>query len=539
LSDSFNLIIQFSKLLFIVLFIAHWGACFWYFIGISEFNEKGTSWISESDLLNASTTDQYITSIYYFITTMTTVGYGDITPITMNEKLYAMFSMLIACGVFAYVIGSIGTVLSSRYDEEMIFKQKIMYVDQFLRNKNLTKNVRTKVRRYLEHVLENKREQKVDESEILTLLNKNLKEEVIMHLNGLLLKNKTFGVINKYDEFCILLTSIMREETLNPGDMIFQKGDHSLRLYFINNGIVTMFDQETKIIFKELNNVSPQNCFGEIGFFAGQKRCCSAESLTFSNLTYILIDLFKEMAYKFRQLHLEKFKNFEEDLLKLRVDIREKNYNKLNLKCYLCEGNSHIAADCMKLKNISEYFFFKFRDRRHKSEQEIKRIFDYVSQNSGSCYEDRRKSILSYPSFTKNTNDVFFSFADVDQENSVGVGKNQIKSESDKSESEHSQNSSDRSKEPENDEQRSLNKSKISENSKSNKSSKSSQSSKLFYMNNNSGQIDKSTSQKREANINTIEVMDEEGVNKGILLLNENITDFKKLKSKDNVKEDV
>ena len=45
-----------------------------------------------------------------------------------------------------------------------------------------------------------------------------------MHLNGLLIKNKCFNVINKYDEFCILLTSIMKVETVNPGDTIFQKG---------------------------------------------------------------------------------------------------------------------------------------------------------------------------------------------------------------------------------------------------------------------------------------------------------------------------
>ena len=73
---------------------------------------------------------------------MTTVGYGDIIPITKTEKIYSMMSMLIGCGVFAYVIGSIGTVLSSRYDEEMIFKQKIMFVDQFLKKKKLGRQVR-------------------------------------------------------------------------------------------------------------------------------------------------------------------------------------------------------------------------------------------------------------------------------------------------------------------------------------------------------------------------------------------------------------
>jgi CRP-like cAMP-binding protein len=417
-------------------------------------------------------------------------------------------------------------VLSSRYDEEMIFKQKIMYVDQFLRNKSLHKNVRTKVRRYLEHVLENKREQKIDESEILTLLNKNLKEEVIMHLNGLLLKNGTFGVINKFDEFCILLTSVMREETLNPGDTIFQKGDHSLRLYFINNGIVTIFDQETKIIFKELNNEAPLNSFGEIGFFAGQKRSTSAESLTFVNLTYILIDVFKEMAYKFHQINQEKFKLFEDDISKLRKEIRAKQYSKLKLKCYLCDANLHIAPDCPKLMDINEFFEFKFKDRRHKTEQEIKRIFEYISTNAGSTQEDRRRtSIISYPSFTKNTNDLFFSFADLEQqEDSIAVNSLSIDQMSDSHNSDESNNYQVESG-------RKLQKSASSPKLSNSHSSEKNNSSKLFYLRNTSmDQNEKSTDQKRPSDNKNIEDMDDVDINNEILVMRENkITYFNKL----------
>ena len=37
---------------------------------------------------------------------MITVGYGDITPINTQERLFVMIITLIACGVFAYALVS-------------------------------------------------------------------------------------------------------------------------------------------------------------------------------------------------------------------------------------------------------------------------------------------------------------------------------------------------------------------------------------------------------------------------------------------------
>ena len=44
-------------------------------------------------------------------TTITTVGYGDIWPVSDNEKVFGTFCMIVACGIFAYIVGSIGTIV--------------------------------------------------------------------------------------------------------------------------------------------------------------------------------------------------------------------------------------------------------------------------------------------------------------------------------------------------------------------------------------------------------------------------------------------
>lgn len=53
----------------------------------------------------------YAVSIYWAFTTMSTMGYGDIRPTTDNEKIFVIIAMIIACGTFAYIVGSIGTIV--------------------------------------------------------------------------------------------------------------------------------------------------------------------------------------------------------------------------------------------------------------------------------------------------------------------------------------------------------------------------------------------------------------------------------------------
>ena len=50
----------------------------------------------------------YLNALYYCLVTMSTIGYGDITPQSLSEKLYVIVMVLVACGVFAYAVNTIG-----------------------------------------------------------------------------------------------------------------------------------------------------------------------------------------------------------------------------------------------------------------------------------------------------------------------------------------------------------------------------------------------------------------------------------------------
>jgi potassium voltage-gated channel Eag-related subfamily H protein 5 len=53
----------------------------------------------------------YEAALYWAVQTMTTIGYGDVSPQTKIERLIGVVFLLIASFVFAYTMNSIGAAL--------------------------------------------------------------------------------------------------------------------------------------------------------------------------------------------------------------------------------------------------------------------------------------------------------------------------------------------------------------------------------------------------------------------------------------------
>jgi hypothetical protein len=70
-------LIQLIILVIELFFVAHMFACFWHFIALPEqSNQYYQNWVDQFGLSKAIDSDRYITSLYYIVVTMLTVGYG-------------------------------------------------------------------------------------------------------------------------------------------------------------------------------------------------------------------------------------------------------------------------------------------------------------------------------------------------------------------------------------------------------------------------------------------------------------------------------
>jgi voltage-gated potassium channel len=249
---------------FLVSFAAHWMACGWIAL---------VPGIVTGDL--AST---YLKALYWVITTMTTVGYGDITPNTNAQTIYAMFVMVLGVGTYGYIIANLSNFFGNIDTAKIDFTKKMAIVNAFLAYRAIPPHLEKRIRAYYEYIWENRLDH--DEDEVIDDLPDSLKTEVALFLRKPLISKVPLFRDATHD-FHQEVVHHLNIHVYMPGDKVVKRGDRGDSMFFISRGNVAILDDDDEHALAVLGEGS---FFGETSLLTAQPRNATVKALEFCNI---------------------------------------------------------------------------------------------------------------------------------------------------------------------------------------------------------------------------------------------------------------
>ncbi|KAK3552769.1 hypothetical protein QTP86_022349 [Hemibagrus guttatus] len=259
--------------------IAHWLACIWYAIGNVERTGSahgGTlriGWLdnlaeqigkhyNDSDALSGpSIKDKYVTALYFTFSSLTSVGFGNVSPNTNPEKIFSICVMLIG----------------SRYHTQML------RVKEFIRFHQIPRGLRQRLEEYFQHAWSYTNG--IDMNAVLKGFPECLQADICLHLNRTLLQNCT--AFHGASKGCLRALAMRFKSThAPPGDTLVHSGDVLTALYFISRGSIEILRDDV------VGALSWNDIFGEpISLYARPgKSSADVRALTYCDLHKILRD---------------------------------------------------------------------------------------------------------------------------------------------------------------------------------------------------------------------------------------------------------
>ena len=215
---------------------------------------------------------QYIRSMYWTITTMTTVGYGDISPGRTSEYLLAVVIMLIGASLYAFIIGGVASLLSNLQAAKNSHWEHMESVEQYLRARRIPAYLSTRVHNYYEYLWE--RQKGLEETTLLQDLPESLRLDIMSHLaRDVLDKVPLFRHCTPVLRNKLLLA--LQPATYAPGNDLVQQGETGKSIVFITRGDVEILAGEKEELFGRLG---PGDYFGYLSLALQEQRSASVRA---------------------------------------------------------------------------------------------------------------------------------------------------------------------------------------------------------------------------------------------------------------------
>ena len=302
---AYKHIINLLGLLVVLVFLGHIIACLFYFVSSPDFvssEEKALaeelglqgaggagalSWMEVEFGESPSAVPlgmRYVGALYWSFTTLTTVGYGDISANTQAERVFAILGMILGGLIFSIIIGSVSQIVQNSSAMKRASEEKVQQVNAFVTENAFPKGLRKEIVQYF-------RKQDIrgySETEILAEIPFNLREAALRHLykDTLATVAMFFGTS---DVFKMEVASQMLHIHYSPGQLVYSMGEPTKGMYIIARGAVEVLIHKHKDSLEtELLGVLAKGAtFGEDAMLGCQVRMETVRIRAQAKLLYI------------------------------------------------------------------------------------------------------------------------------------------------------------------------------------------------------------------------------------------------------------
>lgn len=223
---------------------------------------------------------EYVRAVYWSFTTLTTVGYGDISAKTPPQMMFAAFTQIIGVGVFGFVLSNVASLLSRLDAAREHHMTNLDQMESFMSSHQLPLQLKAKIRGYYHHLWKNHRG--YSDRGILDALPNKIQSEVFFYLNQNIIE-KVAMLKGASQEMLEDLMHELEPRIFVPGERIFRAGDDGDSMYFIHSGQVDILTKDgTKIV-----TLSDGSFFGEMALITNQTRNATAKAASYCDL-YVL-----------------------------------------------------------------------------------------------------------------------------------------------------------------------------------------------------------------------------------------------------------
>ncbi|OWK58793.1 voltage-gated delayed rectifier potassium channel KCNH5 isoform X1 [Lonchura striata] len=284
--------------------VAHWLACIWYSIGDYEVIDELTntiktdSWLYQLALsigtpyrYNSTGSGQweggpskdslYISSLYFTMTSLTTIGFGNIAPTTDGEKIFSVAMMMVGSLLYATIFGNVTTIFQQMYANTNRYHEMLNNVRDFLKLYQVPKGLSERVMDYI--VSTWSMSKGIDTEKVLSICPKDMRADICVHLNR--------KVFNEHPAFRLASDGCLRAlavefQTIHcaPGDLIYHAGESVDALCFVVSGSLEVIQDDEVVAILGKGDV-----FGDIFWKETSlaHACANVRALTYCDLHII------------------------------------------------------------------------------------------------------------------------------------------------------------------------------------------------------------------------------------------------------------